>query len=154
VILRKHKIVDMKIEAHTGKPPYSAIPSDHIVVGRILNGERPRWPLAPAQGYDVSAGVKELSESCWNSHPAQRPTAQAIVEALSHEVSQDDIQPQICQSSPITSNINVPTLQEASQEVSSIPHDTIMGGFVSATTTAGHIVEDESKTSELSKRFT
>jgi serine/threonine protein kinase len=80
-----------KIEAHTRKPPFSTIPSDHVVVGRIMNGERPRWPIAPARGHDVSAGVKELFESCCNSDPTQRPTAQTIVKALALEIGQDVI---------------------------------------------------------------
>jgi hypothetical protein len=75
------------MKAHTCKPPFSNIASEHVVVGRIMNGERPCWPIAPAQGHDVSAGVKELCESCWNPDPAQRPTAQAIVKALALETS-------------------------------------------------------------------
>jgi hypothetical protein len=81
-----------------------------------MNGERPCWPTAPAQGHDVSASIKELSESCWNSDTAQRPTAQAIVEALALEVGQDDAAPQILPLPPIASNVGVSALQEASKK--------------------------------------
>jgi hypothetical protein len=81
----------MEIEAHTGKPPFATIPSGHVVVGRIMNGERPDWPIAPARGHDVSAGIRELSESCWSCDPAGRPTAEAIAKALALEIGQDAI---------------------------------------------------------------
>jgi hypothetical protein len=56
-----------------------------------MKGERPRWPEAPARGHDASVGIKELSENCWNSDPAWRPTAQEVVEALARVISDDVI---------------------------------------------------------------
>jgi hypothetical protein len=81
-----------------------------------MNGERPCWPTAPARGHDVSASIRELSESCWNSGPAQRPTAQAIVKAFALEVGQDVIVPQVLPLPPIASNVGVSALKEASKK--------------------------------------
>jgi hypothetical protein len=72
-----------------------------------MNGERPYWPAAPSQGHDVSTSVKELCESCWNADSSQRPTAQAIIEALALVIIQTVILPQVLQALPITSNVDV-----------------------------------------------
>jgi hypothetical protein len=147
VLLHKLTPADMRDEAHTRKPPFATISSDFAVVGRIMNGERPRWPLAPVQGHDVSAGVKELSESCWNSDPVQRPTAQAIVEVLARVIDQDDTLPLVLQSSPITSNANASTLEEPSKVTSSDLHEAWDG--VPATKATDHRMKDGFDSSKL-----
>jgi hypothetical protein len=144
----------MEIEAHTRKPPFATIRSDPAVVGRIVNGERPCWPIAPARGHDVSAGIRELSERCWNSDPAQRPTAEAIVKALALEISQDVIVPQVLQSSPITSNVSISASQEASKKPTGFSYDAVTRNSVSTTTVAGRRFNDRSGTSKLLKRLT
>jgi hypothetical protein len=149
ILLHKLQIADTQIEAHTGKPPFADIRSDHVVVVRIMNGERPRWPIAPSQGHDVSAGVKELSESCWNSDPTRRPTAPEIVEALALEISQDVAVPQVLRSSPTASNPSTSALQEASKQPSSSLYNAASRERVSATAAVGHRVIDESDRSKL-----
>jgi hypothetical protein len=144
----------MRIEAHTEKPPFATIPTDFAVVLRIINGERPCWPIAPARGHDVSAGIRELSESCWNPDPARRPTAQAIVKALALETSQGAITPQAPQSSPITSNVSIAALQEASKKLTSFSCYVVTQDRMVATAAADHGVNDGSGTSKLSKPFT
>jgi hypothetical protein len=139
----------MENEAHTGKPPFATIPSDHVVVRLIINGERPCWPAAPARGHDVSIGMRVLSESCWNSDPARRPTAQAIIKALTVEISQEVIMPQVLQSSPTTSNISISTLHKASKKPTSFSSNAVTRDRVSATTAVVHKVNDGSGTSKL-----
>jgi hypothetical protein len=151
---RVNFIADMRIEAHTGKPPFSAIVNDFAVVIRITKGERPCWPIAPARGHDVSAGIRELSESCWNSDPAGRPIAQAIVKALALEISQDVIVPQVLKSSPITSNVSISALQEASKKPTSFSYDAVTRDRASATTSAARRVNDRSGKSRLLMRLT
>jgi hypothetical protein len=111
-----------------------------------MNGERPCWPIAPARGHDVSAGIKELCETCWNSDPTRRPTAQAIVTALALEIRQDVATPQALQSSPIAPNYSSSTLREVLKKP--------VNFLYNATTAAGHRVNNESITSKLSNRFT
>jgi hypothetical protein len=117
-----------------------------------MNGERPCWPIAPSGGRQVS-GVKELSESCWNSDPAQRPTAQAIVEALTLVIDQNDTLPEVLRSSEIMSNADISAAQETSKKAASAPHDTVMTDRVPATAAAGHRIEDGLDPSKLRKRF-
>jgi serine/threonine protein kinase len=149
----KLKPANMLIEAHTRKPPFATISSDHIVAVRIINGERPCWPIAPARGHDVSAGIRELSERCWNSDPARRPTAEAIVESLALEISRDVIVPQVLQPPPIASNVGISALQEASMKPISFSYDAVTRDRVSANTVGGHRVSDSSSISKLSKRL-
>jgi hypothetical protein len=118
-----------------------------------MNGERPCWPIYPARGHDVSPGIRELSEICWNSDPARRPTAQAIVKALALEIGRDVTVPQVLQPPPITSNVGISALQEASTKPTSFSYDAVTRDRVSATTAAGHRVNDESGSSKLLKRF-
>jgi hypothetical protein len=147
---KSSKISNTQSEAHTKKPPFADIRSDHVVVVRILNGERPRWSVAPAQVHDVSSGVKELSESCWNSDPARRPTAQEIVEALAVEISQDVIVPQVLQSSPIISNTGISALQEAAKSPTSFSHNAVTRDRVPVPPAADHRVNHGSSISKLS----
>jgi hypothetical protein len=148
-------IANTLVEAHTGKPPFCTIPTEFTVVVRIMNGERPCWPTAPAGGHDVSTGVRELSERCWSSDPAKRPTAQAIVEALALEISQDTAMPQVLQPpQPISSTISASSLQEASKKPINLSHYAITRDRVSRITEAGHRINDRSGTSRLLKRLT
>jgi hypothetical protein len=143
----------MLIKAHTGKPPFSTIVTDFAVVVRIMNGERPCWPTAPARGHDVSAGIRDLSESCWNSDPARRPTAEAIVKALAVEIRQDAIVPQVMQPPPLISNAGVSALQESLKQPTSLKYDAATRDRASTTTVVGRRVNDGSVTSKLSKRL-
>jgi hypothetical protein len=118
-----------------------------------MNGERPCWPIASAQGYDVSDSIRELSESCWNFDPARRPTAEAIVKALAVEIGQDVMVPQVLQSPPLTSNASISALQGSSRQPTSLTYDAVTRDRASTTTVAGHRVNDRSGTSKLSKRF-
>jgi hypothetical protein len=118
-----------------------------------MNGERPCWPIASAQGYDVSDSIRELSESCWNSDPAQRPTAEAIVKALAVEIGQDVMVPQVLQPPPLTSNASISALQESSGQPTSLTYDAVTRDRVSTTTVAGRRVNDWSGTSKLLKRL-
>jgi hypothetical protein len=102
-----------------------------------MNGERPCWPIAPARGHDVSAGIKELSESCWNSDPAGRPAAQAIVKSLALEIGQVVVVHQVLPHSLIASNAGVSALQEASKKPASLTYGAVTWDRVSATTEAG-----------------
>jgi hypothetical protein len=154
VALRKLKSADMRVEAHTGKPPFATIRNDFAVMRRIINGERPCWPEAPAQGYDVSASVKELSENCWNSDPARRPTAQAIVKALALETSHNVLISQVQQSLSMTSSVSVSASQESSKKPTSSKYGAFTQEHVSATAAAGHKVNGGFGTSKLLKRFT
>jgi hypothetical protein len=143
----------MMIEAHTGKPPFATIATDFAVVVRIMNGERPCWPIAPARGHNVSADIRELSESCWNSDPTRRPTAQEIVKALALEISQDVVVPQVLPPPSVNSNFGISALQEASKKSTSFPYDALSRDRMSTTTVACPEVNDRSGTSKLSKRL-
>jgi hypothetical protein len=145
-------IADMGVEAHTGKPPFSTILNDFAVVIRLTQGERPSWPITPAQGHDVSAGVKDLSERCWNSDPAQRPTAQAIVKALALEISQDFIVPQVLPPPPIASNMGTSAVQEASKKPTSFSYNPVTRDHATTTTVAGRGIHDGSGISKQLKR--
>jgi hypothetical protein len=150
---RVNFIADMRIETHTGKPPFSAIVNDFAVVIRITRGERPCWPIAPARGHDVSAGIRELSERCWNSDPAGRPTAQAVVRALALEISQDVIVPQVLQPPPITLNDAISASQEASKKPTSFSYNEVAPDRALATTSAARRVNDGSGKSRLLMRL-
>jgi hypothetical protein len=113
-----------------------------------MNGERPGWPIAPARGHDVSASIRELSESCWNSDPARRPTAEAIVKALALEIGQDVGVPQVLPPPPIASNVGVSALQEASKKPASLTYGAVTRDRVSATTAAGRRVNGVSGASK------
>jgi hypothetical protein len=143
-------IAKMLIEAHTEKPPFSTIVTDFAVVVWIMNGERPCWPTAPARGHDVSAGIRDLSESCWNPDPTRRPTAEAIVKTLAVEIGQDVIVPQVLQPRPLTSNASVSALQESPKQPTSLTYDEATRDRASTTTVAGRRVNDRSGTSKLS----
>jgi hypothetical protein len=117
-----------------------------------MNGERPCWPIAPARGHDVSASIRELSESCWNSDPAQRPTAEAIVKALAVEIGQDVIVPQVLQPTPLTSNA-ISALQESLKQPTSLKYDAATCDRASTTTVDGRKANDLSGTSKLLKRL-
>jgi hypothetical protein len=88
----------------------------------------------------LDTSIRELSESCWNSNPAQRPTAEAIVKVLAVEIGQDVMVPQVLQSPPLTSNASISALQESSKQPRSLTYNAVMHDRMSTTTVAGRIV--------------
>jgi hypothetical protein len=66
-------------------PPFHDLPNEYRVVKAILSGTRPpRPPPAVAKGPDEQ--VWNMIGRCWGVQPAQRPSAQEIVEILSSKV--------------------------------------------------------------------
>jgi serine/threonine protein kinase len=153
LILHELEPANMKIEAHTRKPPFATIRNDFVVMRRIMDGEQPCWPDAPSQGYEVSSSVKQLSKICWNSDPARRPTAEVIVKALAFEIGQDVIVPQVPQPPPLTSNAGISALQESPKQPTSLTYEAVTRDRASTTTVAGRRVNDGFGTSKLLKQL-
>ena len=70
-------------EAITGLPPYRALTKDSLYARVIRGGERPDL-YCDEDGYpiELSSAVRSLLAQSWSAMPAERPTAQHIVEAL------------------------------------------------------------------------
>ncbi|KDQ58066.1 hypothetical protein JAAARDRAFT_256104 [Jaapia argillacea MUCL 33604] len=68
------------LEVYTGRPPFSDISAEPVVITKVLNGERPELPLDCQ--LSPLASRWPMLEQCWNTQPEQRPTMQELIKAL------------------------------------------------------------------------
>ena len=60
-----------------GQTPYASC-TPHVVIQKILDGERPRRP----QGASFTDGLWGMVELCWEPEPDDRPTLNAVLRCL------------------------------------------------------------------------
>lgn len=65
------------MQVFSGTTPFGHVP-DTVAILNITRGKRPPRPTHP----DVSKGLWELIERCWEERPSSRPEASNILESL------------------------------------------------------------------------